>query len=251
VEGFLTCFAPHELHSFLEQFGHRFCDSREVRNESTIVSRQSQETADLVYGLGWFPIQHLLNFARIYRDTILGNGVPQEFHTFQLEFTFGELFIKLMISQTLKDNSEVFGMFFIVFRVDEDIIDKDHYEFVKLHHKHGVHEVHEVGWGIRETKRHHQELVKTVTSGESGFRNVIRLNLDLMITRTKIDLGENFGSSQLIKKNIDSGKRIFVLDGYCIERSVIHTQSQATIFLLDEESGTTPRQRARANITLI
>jgi hypothetical protein len=27
----------------------------------------------------------------------------------------------------------------------------------------------------------------------------------------------------LIKKNIDSGKRIFVLDGHRIERSVIHT----------------------------
>jgi hypothetical protein len=72
-----------------------------------------------------------------------------------------------------------------------------------------------------------------------------------MITRTKVDLGENFGSSQLIKKNIYSGKRIFVLDGDCIERSVIHTQSQAAIFLFYEKSGATPRRRARANITLI
>jgi hypothetical protein len=72
-----------------------------------------------------------------------------------------------------------------------------------------------------------------------------------MVTRTKIDLGENSGSSQLIKKNVDSGKRIFVLDGYCIEWSVIHTQPQATIFLLDKESMTTLRIRARANITLI
>jgi hypothetical protein len=72
-----------------------------------------------------------------------------------------------------------------------------------------------------------------------------------MITRTKIDLGENFGSSQLIKKNIDSGKRIFVLDGYCIERSVIHTQPQTTIFLFGEEKGTTSRRTAWANITLI
>jgi hypothetical protein len=201
-----------------------------------------------VYGLGRFPIHHLLNFARIYGDTILGNGVPQEFHTLQPEFTLGELSIKLMISQTLKDNSEMFGMFFLVFGIDED---KDHYEFVKLRHKHGVHEVHEVGWGIRETKGHYQELIKTITSGESGFRNVTRSNFDLMITRMKVDLGENFGSSQLIKKNIDSGKRIFVLDGDCIERSVIHTQSQATIFLCDEKSGTTPRRRARVNITLI
>jgi hypothetical protein len=156
-----------------------------------------------------------------------------------------------MISQTLKDNSEVFGMFFLAFGIDENIIDKDHDKFVELHHKHGVHEVHEVGWGIRETKRHYQELVKVITSGESGFRNVTRSNLDLMITRTKVNLREDFGSSQLIKKNIDSGKRVFVLDGDCIERSVIHTHPQATIFLFDEKSGTTPRRRAWANITLI
>jgi hypothetical protein len=78
-----------------------------------------------VYGLGWFPIHHLLDFARIYRGTILGNGVPQEFHTLQPEFTLGELSIMLMISQMPKDNSEMFGMFFLVFGIDEDIIDKD------------------------------------------------------------------------------------------------------------------------------
>jgi hypothetical protein len=44
-----------------------------------------------------------------------------------------------------------------------------------------------------------------------------------MITRTKIDLEENFGYSQIIKKNIDSGKRIFVFNGYHIERFVVNT----------------------------
>jgi hypothetical protein len=72
-----------------------------------------------------------------------------------------------------------------------------------------------------------------------------------MITKEKIDTGENSGSSQLIKKNINSGKRIFVLDGHCIERPVIRTQPQATIFLFDKESGATPRRRAQANITLV
>jgi hypothetical protein len=67
-----------------------------------------------------------------------------------------------MISQTLQDNSKVFGMLFLIFGVDEDIIDEDHYEFVQLCHKHGVHEVHEVGWGIHETKGHYQELVETI-----------------------------------------------------------------------------------------
>jgi hypothetical protein len=62
--------------------------------------------------------------------------VPQEFHTLQPKFTLGELSIMLMISQTLKDNLEVFGMFFLVFGIDKDIIDKDPYEFVELRHKH-------------------------------------------------------------------------------------------------------------------
>jgi ribosomal protein L44E len=156
-----------------------------------------------------------------------------------------------MISQTLKDNSKVFGMFFLALGIDENIIDKDHDEFVELCHKHRVHEVHEVGWGIRESKRHYQELVKTITSGEGGFRNVTRSNLDLVITRTKVNFREDFGSSQLIEKNIDSGKRVFVFDADCIERSVIYTHYQATIFLLDKESRATLRRRARANITLI
>jgi hypothetical protein len=108
-----------------------------------------------MYGLGWSPIHHLLDFARIYENTILVNSVTQEFHTNQPEFAFGELSIKLMVSQTLKGNSEMFGMLLLVFGIDKDIIDKDHYEFVELRHKHGVHEVHEVGWGIRETEGHH------------------------------------------------------------------------------------------------
>jgi hypothetical protein len=60
-----------------------------------------------------------------------------------------------MISQTLQDYSKVFGMLLLIFGVDEDIIDKNHYEFVKLRHKHRVHEVYEVGWGICETKGHY------------------------------------------------------------------------------------------------
>jgi hypothetical protein len=106
----------------------------------------------------------------------------------------------------LKDNSEVFGMFFLAFGINENIVDKDHDEFIELRHEHGVHEVHEVGCGICETKRHYQELVKTITSGKSGFRNVTRSNLDLVITRTKVNLREDFGTSQLIKKKSIRGR---------------------------------------------
>jgi hypothetical protein len=52
-------------------------------------------------------------------------------------------------------NSKMFGMLLPIFRMDKDTIDKDHYEFVELRHKHGVLEVHEIGWSIFETKGHH------------------------------------------------------------------------------------------------
>jgi hypothetical protein len=116
----------------------------------------------------------------------------------------------------------MFGVFFLALGIDENIIDKDHNEFIELRHEHGVHEVHEVGWGIGESERHYQELVKTITSGKNGFRNVARSNLDLVVARMKVDFREDFGTSQLIKKNIDSRKRVFVFYGDCIERAVIH-----------------------------
>jgi hypothetical protein len=143
------------------------------------------------------------------------------------------------------------GMVFLSLRIDENIIDKDHDKFVELRHEHGVHEIHEVGRGISESEGHDQELVKTITGGKSGFRNVAWSNLDLVVARTKIDLREDFGTSQLIEKNIDSRKWVFVFDGDCIEWSIVYAHSQATIFLFDKESKATPRRRARANVTLI
>jgi hypothetical protein len=71
-----------------------------------------------MYGLGWFPIHNLLYFARIHRYDFLGNSVPQKFHTIQPNFTFGELGIKLVTSQTLKNNSEMFCMFFFILGID-------------------------------------------------------------------------------------------------------------------------------------
>jgi hypothetical protein len=35
----------------------------------------------------------------------------------------------------LQDNLKMLDMLLFIFGVDEDIIDKDHYEFVELHHK--------------------------------------------------------------------------------------------------------------------
>jgi hypothetical protein len=65
---------------------------------------------------------------------------------------------------------------------------------------------------IGESKRHNQILIQPVPGRKGGLRNILRMDLDLMVTRTKIDLGKDSCTDKLIKKNVDAGQQILVLD---------------------------------------
>jgi hypothetical protein len=43
-------------------------------------------------------------------------------------------------------------MFSFIFGIDQNVIDENHYELIKLCHEYGVHEVHEVGWALVRPK---------------------------------------------------------------------------------------------------
>jgi hypothetical protein len=58
-----------------------------------------------------------------------------------------------------------------------------------------------------------------------------------MIARSKIDLGKDFGTSQLIKEDINAGQRIFILDCHRIEWTIVNTNPQATIFFFTKRVG--------------
>jgi hypothetical protein len=53
--------------------------------------------------------------------------------------------------------------------------------------------------------------------------NSYLVDLDLMITRMKIDLGKDLCSSKFIEKNVDAGQWKFILDGDGIQGSVNNT----------------------------
>jgi hypothetical protein len=44
-----------------------------------------------------------------------------------------------------------------------------------------------------------------------------------MMTRMKINLGKDFSISKLVKKNVDAGQWIFILDGDSIQGSIVNT----------------------------
>ncbi len=119
-----------------------------------------------------------------------------------------------MITQSLKHDVQMLSMFVFILGIDQNIINENDHELVQLWHEYGVHQVHEISQGIGQPKRHHQKLIESISGRESRLRNITGTDLDLMLARAKVYLGEHFGSHQLSKQNINAGQRVFVLDGY-------------------------------------
>ncbi len=75
-------------------------------------------------------------------------------------------------------------------------------------------------------------LIKPISGREGRLRNITGPDLDLMVARAKVYLGEYFGSYLLIKQDINAGQWVFVLDSHRIERAVVNTHSQTLILFL-------------------
>jgi hypothetical protein len=93
----------------------------------------------------------------------------------------------------------MFGMFFFVLGINQDIINKDYHKLVQVRHKDLVHEIHENGWCISQSKWYDQILMISVPGHKSCLWNVLLLDLNLVVSGSKIYLGKYFGSPDLIK----------------------------------------------------
>jgi hypothetical protein len=78
--------------------------------------------------------------------------VTQERYFSQPELAFVKFSIELMFPQSLKHNVEMPLMFFLVLRIDQDMINEDHDKLVKLFHEYGVHQIHEVSGALVNPK---------------------------------------------------------------------------------------------------
>jgi hypothetical protein len=159
-----------------------------------VVTSKTKKTANLMDRSRRFPIHYFLNFARVNGYTVLRDGMTQKFDGVKPEFTFREFGIQMVISQTLKNNMKMFSMIFESFGIDQNIIDKNHDEFIEFRHEDRVHEIHEVCRCIGKTKGHNQIFIESISGGESCFWNIAWSNLYLMIPRAKVNFGEYLGS---------------------------------------------------------
>jgi hypothetical protein len=131
--------------------------------------------------------------------------MPKKRNLLQPECTLAKFGVELVVMKSLQYNPKMLLMFFFSPGVGQNVINEYHDKLIQLRHEHGIHQVHEMYRSIGESKRHNQILIQPVPGGECGSRNVLRTDLDLMITRTKIDLGEDFSTGKLIKQNVDVG----------------------------------------------
>jgi hypothetical protein len=177
----------------------------------------------LCYRFGRLLIKYFLNLAWVDCNTLIGDDLSKKRNFLQPESTIVELGIELMVSKSLQDNSEMMHMLLFTLGIDQDVINEDHDKLVQLRLEYRVHQVYEMCRSIGESKRHNQILVQPVPGGEGSLRDIFQTDLDLMITRTEIDLGKDFSTGKLTKKNVDPGQWIFVLDRDGIQRSVATT----------------------------
>jgi hypothetical protein len=132
----------------------------------------------------------------------------------QPECTFIELGIELMVVKSLQDNTKILLMFFFILRVDQVVINEDHDKFIQLRHEYGVHQVHKMYMNIGESRQHNQILIQSIPRGEGSLRDIFQIDLDLMVTRTKIDLRKDLSTGKLLKKECQcGGQRVLVLNG--------------------------------------
>ena len=72
-------------------------------------------------------------------------------------------------------------------------------------HEYLIHQVHKVSRGIGQSKRHDRELKQSITGQEGRLGYVLLANLQLVVSRPQIYLGEHYDSFQLVKQIINPG----------------------------------------------
>jgi hypothetical protein len=139
-------------------------------------------------------IQDISHLARVNHDSSRWYHVTQEWHFIDPELTLAKLRVKLVISQSLKHDSEMLFMFFHTLWIYKNVVNENHDKLVQLRYEYGVHEVYEVWQCIRQPKQHNKILIKTVSYRESHIGDIFVMNLNLMIAEAEINLGEHLSS---------------------------------------------------------
>ena len=118
---------------------------------------------------------------------------------------------------------------------DQNVIKKYKHETTDIGLQNIIHKGLEGGRCVGETEGHDEELEMTAMRPERGLGNVVRVHAHLVIPATKIDLGEETSTLQLVKEFINHRNRKLVLDGAVVKSAKVDAEVPTAILLVDEE----------------
>ena len=111
------------------------------------------------------------------------------------------------------------------FTIDEDIIKEDQNEVSQVGPKYFIHQCLERGRSICESKWHDQKFIMAIMCAKNCFRDIIRMDPNLVIPRTKIQLGEKMSTMELIHKLINNRDWKLILDCDVIKCSKVDAKA--------------------------
>ncbi|GFS91358.1 hypothetical protein TNCV_1307501 [Trichonephila clavipes] len=131
-------------------------------------------------------------------------------------------------------------MFFEGTPHNDNVIKINQAGLVRKSSKDCFHNAVECYRGIAQAERHNLKLTQSLSRGEGSFLFIVRVEFYLPIPALEI-LGRKPGiAGKCVKRVIDSWQRIAVLFRNVIQPTIIHAESDKTIFLLDQNDGKWP-----------
>jgi len=105
----------------------------------------------------------------------------------------------------------------------------------------------EGGRGVTETEEHDDGFIEARCGNKGCFPAVIRMDKDVVVSPSDIDLGKIFRGVELVEEWRNQWEGICVSDHFSIEGAIILTWTKFSIFLSNEEKSAGLRGFGRNN----
>jgi hypothetical protein len=142
---------------------------------------------------------------------------------------------EVVFSKSGQDHSDVFMMVVAVLRENEDVIEVDYNEDVSHVLEDVIHEELECCRGIHQSEWHDKVFEGAVTCAKGSLPLLTRSDPNIVISCTKVKLGVDVRTFELVDEVRNEGYRVLVLSGETVQASVVDEHSQRTILLFCED----------------
>ena len=126
----------------------------------------------------------------------------------------------------------------VVFGVDAQVIHVNFQPFLPQHvGENVVHECLRCGGSIAKSEEHDSGFEESHGSDEGSFPLILFPNVDVVVSPTNVELGEQGGLLHVINEFWDEGKWIGILDSVGVQVMIILTWMKSSVLLWYKEEG--------------